>query len=87
MENAADFGGKHKIIPLFPAQRVARAEFREAVAIHRRGIVEPDARIPGTLEHRVRGLVVYLAENIANRRSAKGKGRHIEINTTEFPLG
>jgi hypothetical protein len=54
----ADLGGEDEVVAPLPAQRLPEPQFGQAVAVHRRGVEEPHAGIPGPRDHRVGGRLV-----------------------------
>lgn len=85
-QEASNFGGKHEIVPVLPAESMACPQFGKAMAIHRGGVEESHAGFPGAREHFLRCRLVDLAENVAERRGAEAESGDVEVRSTKFSL-
>lgn len=56
------------------------------MTVHRRGIVKPDAGVPGRVEHRLGGRLVDGAKDVAKWRRSETEGGHVDVDPTEFAL-
>ena len=79
-------GSEDEVVPRLPAQGMAGAQLGKPVAVHRRGVEEAHAGLPGVREHRFRRRLVDLAENIAERGGSETEGGHLQIRPAEFTL-
>jgi hypothetical protein len=83
LQSPADLRGEHVVVPPLPAQRLAEPQLGQAVTVHRGGVVEADAGVPGGLDHRQRRLLGDLAKDVSDGRGAEAEGRDLQVDAAD----
>jgi hypothetical protein len=71
LEQPADLGGDHVLVPRPVTQGRAEPALGPAEAVVRRGVEEPDAAVPGRVDRRPRVVVGHRGEQVPDRRAAE----------------
>jgi hypothetical protein len=83
LEEAADLGGDHVLVPRTVPQCVAETALGRAEAVVRRGVERADAAVPRRVDRGPGVVIAHRGEQVPDRRTAEGQLRDADRRAAE----